>query len=270
MICCLSIANLLAALIFCAPLATCAELSVTTIRQPGSSLDTSLRNEADHAVRQAAAWLAAHQSVDGSWGNTTSIRLTSLALFALLSSGQPQFSEQQTRAALWLGQHNTNRLDSLDTQAWRLLALASALPKTVARTNVLSRFATPSRQLMQQATDEDRQLWLEALAAAGLADHSSHPILPTARDRLASTAASWPPQPDLSPACAWQLAHLINRAGGGRLVLNNTPLDWRADLAKRLINSQRHAAESSGFWTAPDGEDPIAATAFGILALLEL
>lgn len=270
MLCRLSTSNLLAALIFCISPALRAELGVNAIRQPGSSLDTSLRNEADHAVRQAAAWLAARQNADGSWGNTNRVRLTSLALFALRSSRQPQLSEQQARAALWLDRHGTNRLDSLDTYAWRLLALAAVLPETVARTNLLRRFAAAPSQLTRRATDEARQLWDEALSAAGLAPDLPEPAPPAARDRLAREAAAWPPHEQLSPACAWRLAHLINRAGGGQLVRDNAPLDWRADLAQRLINSQRRAAGSGGFWGARTGEDTIAETSFGILALLEL
>lgn len=271
MLCRLSITNLLTALFFCGGTARCAELGVTAIRQSGAPLDTSLRNEADHAVRQATIWLVARQNADGSWGATNQTRFTSLALFALSASRQPQLSGPQARAALWLDRHGTNRLDSLDTHAWRLLALASVLPDTAGRTNVLSRFAAPPPPLTCAATDEAHQLWSEALAAAGLAAPAFPvPTLRAARDRLAREAAAWPPHEQLLPACAWRLAHLINRAGGGQLVRDNAPLDWRTDLAQRLINSQRRAAESGGFWPAPAGGDPVAETAFGILALAEL
>jgi len=270
MICRLSTSNLLAALIFCVTAGLCRDLGVDSVRHPGSALDTSLRNEADHAVRQAAAWLAEHQNADGSWGSSNSIRLTSLALFALHSSRLPQLSEPQTRAALWLDRQGTNRTESLDTHAWRLLALAAALPDTMDRTNVLRRFAAPACRLTPQAADAARQLWTEALTAAGLAQDLPDNDLPAARERLARLADAWPPHGFSSSACAWETAHLINRAGGGQLVRDNTPLDWRTDLARHLINTQRRAAGTGGFWPAPAGEDPFAETAFGILALLEL
>jgi len=259
--------NPLVLLLFCAAMPVRADVTVAPVRQSGAPLDPSLRNEAGHAVRQAADWLAAQQNADGSWGGTNRVRFTSLALLALSVSHNPAFSEPCARAVLWLDRDATNRLDCLDTQAWRLLALVSALQNTPGRTNALCRFAKTAN-IPTDTNKEAARFWSEALAAAGLAAPPAEP--PGARDRLARVADAWPPPSALPTATAWQLAHLINRTGGGQLVRGNTPLDWRTDLTQRLINTQRRAPDHGGYWAAPTRDGTIAETAFGLLALLEL
>ena len=265
--CRLSMPNLLAALILSAALGSGADIGVTSIRQPGASLDTSLRNEVDHAAGQAAAWLAARQDAEGSWGVSNRVRLTSLTLLALHASRRPGCSEATARAALWLDARATNRLDDLGAHAWRLLALAQLLPDTPARPALLRRFTDAARPLEAEAAADARRLWAEALAAAGLGP-DPFPASDSA-GRLAALAAGWPPAP-ADNATAWQLAHLINRAGRGQLLRGNTPLDWRRDLAQRLVNTQRKAPSDGGYWEAPDLDARLAETAFGLLALLEL
>ena len=267
MVCRLSIMNPLVMLFFCAAMSLRANVTIAPVRQSGAPLDPSLRNEAGHAVRQAADWLAAHQNADGSWGGTNRVRFTSLALLALSVSHHPGFSEPCARAVLWLDRDATNRLDCLDTQAWRLLALLSALQGTTGRTNALCRFAKTTEP-PTDTNSETARFWAEALSAAGLASLPPEPA--AARDRLVRVADTWPPPPALSTATAWQLAHLINRTGGGQLVRGNTPLDWRTDLTQRLINTQRRASDIGGYWAAATLDGTIAETAFGILALLEL
>jgi len=267
MICRLSIMNLLVPLLFCAAMPVRADVGVALFRQSGAPLDPSLRNEVGHAARQASDWLAARQNADGSWGDTNRVHLTSLALLALSASRLPKFSEPCARAVLWLDRDATNRLDCLDTQAWRHLALVSALQNTPGRTNVWCRFAKTAGT-QANADNETARFWAEALAAAGLAPPPTEP--PDARGRLARVAAAWPPASPLSAATAWQLAHQINRTGAGQLVHNNTPLDWRTDLSQRLINTQRRASDIGGYWAAPTQDGTIAETAFGLLALFEL
>lgn len=263
----LSMPNLLAALTFSAAFGFSAGVGVTSIRQPGASLDASLRNESDHAVQQAAVWLIACQNTDGSWGKTNQVRLTSLALLALGVARPSDPAESTVRAALWLDSYATNRVSDLDTRAWRLLALAQALPDSPARSAALRRFSDAGRLFEAEASADARRLWSEALAAAGLGDI---PLpAPDATNRLSCLAATWPPRRS-DNAAVWQLAHLINRVGNGQLVRGNTPLDWRRDLAQRLVNTQRSAPSGGGYWDAPDTDAKLVETAFGILTLLEL
>ena len=263
----LSITNLLTALFFCGALGLRAEIAALPVRQPGASLDTSLRNEADHAVRQAALWLAARQQPDGSWGVSNRVRLTSIVLFALKVSSQPAYSEPCARAALWLDSTATNRTDDLGTHAWRLLALALALPETPGRTPFLRRLAERAPSDGCGASAGGQTLWREAAAAAGLAQPP--PPESDASNRLARAAAAWQPPLDCNRA-AWQLARLINRAGNGQLLRGNEPLDWRAGLAKTVINTQRRDSGGGGYWEAQNSDLMLAETAFGILALTEL
>ncbi|MEI7899612.1 MAG: hypothetical protein WCK89_05125 [bacterium] len=264
---CLSMLNLLSGLIcfaaFCAP----AEIGVTSIRQPGASLDLSLRNETAHAVSQAALWLRAQQKADGSWGVSNCVRLTSVILFALDASLQPGHSEATTRAALWLDTQATNRMATLETHAWLLLALSRVLPETPARTNLLQRISRVAQPLVPHASSEDRRFWSEVQSAAGVG--TPPPLPEKTRPCLADLARTWPPKlPDT--VTAWQLARLINQTGGGQLVCGNTPLDWRRDLAQRLVTTQRNVPACGGFWDAPDTDTKLAETAFGLLTLLEL
>lgn len=271
MTCLLSMPNLLHALIFCGALCAQAGIGVTTIRQPGAALDPSLRNEADHATRQAAAWLAARQQPDGAWGSADRTRLTSLALLALAVSRPQQHSDACARAALWLDAPPALTNDALGTHAWRLIALAQFLPDTPARTNLLRRFAQTAQPLgaeTSDATPGDRRLWREALFLAGL---GSEPPAPDAHDResLSRLAQAWPPVA-ADPEFAWHCARLINRAGAGQLTRGGAPLDWRRDLAQHLINTQRRATDKGGYWEAPCADAKIRATAFGLLTLQEL
>ena len=263
----LSMLNLLAALLFCLAPQTRAGLAVTSVRQPGASLDPSLRNETDHAARQAALWLAGRQGPDGSWGVTNRVRLTSLALLALTAANRPEQSDACARAALWLDAHTASRVDDLEAHAWRLIALARLLPESPARTNLLARYDTLAQPLIEKAAPSVRRLWCEARAAAGLG-HATPPPDGDA-DSLARLAKAWPPAAT-GNADAWQLARLINTCSAGQLVRNNTPLDWRRDLAQRLINAQRCDPADGGYWQAPSADAEIAETAFGLLTLLEL
>ncbi len=261
----LSILNPLSALICCAGLAH-ADLSVTLIRQSGASLDISLRNESDRAARQAARWLCARQHPDGSWGTTQRVTLTALALTALAASPHPEDQDVRTRAAFWLGHSTTTPLASLGDHAWRLLALTLALPDTPERgtyLEALSRRAPSS----DSSSADDRRLWQEALAQAGLGS----PPVPDAdtAELLARAAAAWPPPLSRSRA-AWRLARLINGAAGGHLTHGQATLDWRTHLAARLISTQKNDPHGGGFWGAETTDAQLAETAYGILCLLEL
>jgi hypothetical protein len=263
----LSMPNLFTALTFSATLGLCAGIGVTSIRQPGASLDTSLRNEAYHAQQQAVTWLVASQNADGSWGTSNQVRLTSLALFALSASHPSDPAESTVRAALWLDAHVTNSVTDLDAQAWRLLALAQALPDSPTRPAWLRRVSNAGRPLEAGASADSLRLWSEALNSAGLGE--APPPDQDATNRLARLAATWPPQCSDNRR-AWQQAHLINRAGNGQLMRGNTPLDWRRDLAQRLVNTQRNAPAGGGYWDGADVDTRLAETVFGILTLLEL
>ena len=265
--CSLSMQNLLTALIISAALCAPAEIGVTSIRQPGASLDPSIYNEADHSARQAAVWLYAQQNDDGSWGVSNRVRLTSITLLSLKAAGRPDHSEAIARAALWLDARATNRVVDLETHAWRLLALAQVLPDNPSRHVLLRRYADRARPSEAEAPAEVRRLWREALMTAGL---SAAPLAAApAPGCLASLAATWPPA-NAGNANLWRVAHLINCAGEGQLLRGNAPVDWRRDLAQCLVNTQRSAPSGGGYWDAPDADAKLAETAFGLLALLEL
>ncbi len=263
----LSIMNPFPWMFFCCALTISADVTVTSVRPSGASLDTSLRNEVDNALHQAAIWFRAQQHQDGSWGESNRVRLTSMTLLALKASRQPASSESCARAAVWLDGSSTNRIDHLGTHAWRLLAITYMLPDEPARTTLLRRLAGQALAAETGASTEALTFWHEALAAAGMA--SSVQTDSCASNRLTQIAASWPPVLT-NNADAWQLARLINRSSHGQLVRDNRPLDWRSDLAKHILNTQRRAPDGGGYWKASNLDGRIEETAFGVLCLLEL
>ena len=264
----MSIMNPLLAVVFCAALRLNADVVAASIRQSGAPLDTSIQNEVDRAVSQSVLWLCAQQRADGSWGGESNrVRLTAMVLCALNASRLPAASEPGNRAALWLGSTATNRIGALDTQAWRLLALVLVLPETKDRTALLRDLEGQAPAPTAHTPDWLRWFWRETVAAAGLGSPPQPDV--AASNRLAQVAADWPVNP-ASNASAWPLARLVNRAGGGQLVKDGVPLDWRTDMARQVIGTQRRDPVNGGYWNAQDLDGKLEETALGILLLLEL
>jgi hypothetical protein len=194
----LPITATLTALVLCAA-ALRADLAVSPARLPGSSLDTSLRNETDRAVRQAARWLADRQRTDGAWGESNRVRHTSLALSALAAARQPEHSDAIARAALWLGATETNRLTCLGDHAWRLIALSLAVSETPERGRLFNRLAGQRAQETSDASEDDLRLWREALVQSRLSPPPSRFMTPTP---AACSPGRPPPGRRRSPATA--------------------------------------------------------------------
>ncbi len=266
---CLSMTNLLVALVFSAASGFSADIGATLIRQPGASLDTSLRNELDHAVDLATEWLAAHQNADGSWGSETDrVSRTSIALLALTARTN-LYSDACARAAVWVDAHPPSDTDASDAYAWRMIALLSAAANTPGRSDLTQRLINEA--LPHAPTTNtwffSQLLWNDALALAG---QRVRPLSTSLAERkLQSYAADWPPLYK-APYCIWLPTHLINRRSNGVLERNGTQLDWRRDIAQNVINSQRRDPAGGGYWGQSEGDDHIRETAFGILTLLEL
>ncbi len=265
----LSMLNLPAALIFSAACGFGASVGVTTIRQPGASLDTSLRNEREHAVDLAAEWLAARQGTDGCWGSETDrVERTSVALLAL-TARRSRHSDAVARAAVWLDAYPPAAGESGEAGAWRMLALLSVAPDTPDRAGLARRLLreTPPPAADAATSFFSRLLWAEALALGGA---EVEPRLAAPAERtLAALAAEWPPD-TRAPASLWLMAFLINRTSGGRLESGGAPLDWRRDIAQTLLGDQRRDPAGGGFWFSAESDARIRQTAFGILALNEL
>lgn len=265
----MSIMNPLLAVVFCAALRLTADVvAAASTRQSGAPLDASIQNEADRAVSQSVLWLCAQQRADGSWGGESNrVRLTAMALCALKASRLPAAADPVNRAALWLGNTATNRIEALDTQAWRLLALVLVLPETKDRAALVRDLESQAPAPTARTPDWLLWFWRETVAAAGLGSPPRPDV--AASNRLAQVAADWPVKLT-GNAGAWQLARLVNQAGGGQLVKDGAPLDWRTDMARQVISTQRRDPVNGGYWNAHDPDAKLEETALGILLLLEL
>jgi len=259
--------NPLLSIIFFAALRLYSDIAASALRHAGAPLDTSIQNEADRAVGQAVLWLCAQQHPDGSWGASNRVQTTSMAVCALKASRRSAAREPAIRATLWLGGTVTNRIESLDTHAWRFLALFLALPETSERTALLLRLKASAQFAFAGATGHQQRFWQETVAAAGLGATPAPAC--GASNRLARVAADWP-SCLTNNAGAWHLARLINRDGRGQLIDGNTPLDWRTDLARQVIDTQRRDTLNGCYWNAQGQDGKITETALGILSLLEL
>lgn len=246
-----------------------AQLTVDQIRLPGAALDLSTRNEVGNAIRLACDWLASRQNPQGAWGVSNDVSLTSIALTALCVSRNPQHSDSQTRAALWLKSTADHQIADMDTHALRLLALSLALPDAPVRSNLFASLSAKAQAASNVCPPlpADAELWCLAAAAAGL-----RPAAAPARNaeaRLGEIADHWPPFP-----CAnrelWRVAKTINQDGQGVLTRGDTRLDWRSETAGHLLGAQRREPQGGGYWDAPDQDRRILETAWGILALSEL
>ncbi len=89
---------------------------------------------------------------------------------------------------------------------------------------------------------------------------------------LEQTAKAWPL---LGSTCAkdwWALACSLNRARIGKAgAIAGKSIDWRKDIAKHLITSQKMTDKGDGYWASgkPDVSD-IAETAFMLMVFFEL
>ena len=107
----------------------------------------------------------------------------------------------------------------------------------------------------------------EALALAGATNAPT--AAPTPQTEFDRIAKAWPDS-TRNAAEMWRIARLINARPDGQLVLGQTPLDWRRDLAQILITAQRSDPKGGGYWDAPTEDRRIEETAFALLTLLEL
>ncbi|MEI6211886.1 MAG: hypothetical protein WCR06_09715 [bacterium] len=273
-------------------------------------VSVSLQNEINAAVDRGRGWLVASQNVDGSWGSDTScVPLTALAALSLAHNASPEEKRAIDKAGQWLLTPEVARAacDNIEGLIWRELALQAITfphpPRTaaffqglqiLAATNFISPF---SRMLIQEAVPS--QIGLLPFPASTDATNATHIIeaclgsmpqgtltapSPALRRLLMRLAADWGAgdMPCTSQLASmrqyWVLAHFINRAGSGSLADEQGRLvDWRNDLARKLVATQSIDArkQGNGFWRGERGaadwaSHPVAETAFALLALDEL
>lgn len=264
-----SMTKLSAALVFSLAAQVCTALPVASIRNAGDSLDPSIQNEAGRAESQAALWLTARQQPDGSWGTSHRFRTTALALLALAANGRREQSDACSRAVLWLEANASNHISrgEIEPHAWYVIALTRLVADSPARTNLLARYARRAAPALNTATPDARRIWCEALALAGATNAPT--AAPTPQTEFDRIAKAWPDS-TRNAAEMWRIARLINARPDGQLVLGQTPLDWRRDLAQILITAQRSDPKGGGYWDAPTEDRRIEETAFALLTLLEL
>ncbi len=265
----MSISNTGLSLFWALALQAAAQTPVDQIRLPGAAIDLSSRNEVVNAIRLASDWLASKQNPQGSWGVSNNVGVTSVALTAMCVSRHQKYSDNQTRAALWLKNTADLQIADLETHALRLLALSLTLPESSVRSNLFSSLIAKAKSTTDvcPAKPEAEELWHLATAAAGL--HTAAEPHQTIKVSLRQIANNWPPFPCGNRAIC-RAAKTINRAGEALLTLGDIRLDWRSETAIFLLGSQRRDLTGGGYWDAPDHRRRILETAWGILALAEL
>jgi len=243
----------------------------------------SLQNEVNAAMDRGRQWLMASQKPDGSWSGTNQIAVAAVAVLALWNRATPEARRAASNAVTWL--HADEGPDAplrpgwrrQEPLAWREMALsvAGGHPETARRSEIRvlrpirpGGGALPLPRLLEEC--------IRAMPPTG--DTAS----PDVTNALARLAAAWTAEgpaltANLSAARQiWLYARFINRAGGGSLAAaDGRVLDWRNDLARRLVATQRiDAGRGGGYWQSDAVADwasrPVAETAFALLALDEL
>lgn len=261
----LSIINLLGVLFFCRDAAAAAGPDIIAARQPGASLDTSVRNEADNAMRLAAEWLTARQHPDGSWGSPdASAVLTPIVWFALEGMGNAVDAMARHRAAVWLDNHPPGDNAPFDAYLWRLLAMLHGPPDSPFKTVGVELKTVEA--LAPNASAYSRWLWRET---DFLLTSSGPYLTDSAKRQLALIAADYPLDTQ-NTETFWFFARLINRYSKGVWIRGTEVLDWRNDFGLALINMQRKDPARGGYWNGATDDAKIRATAFALLALHEI
>lgn len=237
----------------------CGSLAAAPFLRIGSGpLNASVQNERDAALDRATAWLVAHQSPEGFWGNSNVVA-TAVAALAIRGDREtlpPQDSNAVQKAISWLcSSACTNAIatsiqakdfnilsNSLRARAWHHLALTVLCPAPSATNNIygVARYGS----ILHHNT-------FDAMASAELAENlaillkgkfAGHPRAPVQDPAglFIAAASSDPPSSEVrnfaerlarvwsdgepgvwldNPEAAWWLARSINRATGGNLTL---------------------------------------------------
>jgi len=257
----LSIMNLLGVLLFCGRGAAAATVGIPHASQPGASLDLSLRHEADNAKRLAADWLAARQNPDGSWGSTNlNTVLTPIAWFALHGMGDAVDAIACGRAIVWLDSQPLGPGARFDAGLWRRLLIRHAFADSPERQKREEAICDATRELVSDAPAYSLWLWHEAGHERNLGGSAT---------RYLALAAPDYPMDTRNPETLWFFARLINRYANGVWLRGTDALDWRSDFARALINAQRKGPVG-GHWDGDTDDAKLRATAFALLALMEI
>jgi len=266
----LSIKKLVTGLFFCGiPLLRAQEVAIHPIRHPGGSLDASIRNEVDHAIRSAADWLIAQQRPDGSWGSTNvAFEETARVCLALSLTQSSSCSSPIANGMEWLDAHPIPDTPARSTCAvWRVLAWSSILKQTPEKEARLQALTNAIALPPEPGILLSNMLIYEAHYQAGSPPGPfSESILRAQLNQCAKIVMKLP----IDTETFWALSHYINQYNKGIMDAASGAEDWRDRVAQSLINTQRKAPADGGFWDDRTADLRIRATAFGLLALLEL
>ncbi len=173
-----------------------AQLAAPNRRERGGPLGLSIQNEVDAAQQRARDWLVAAQHPAGDWDATNRCGATAIALVALCSGDAPP-AASVARAASWLAARAPAELAtcSIETRAWRLLALALTA-------NTPDRLAAEATSLATElqrrpATDSSPIVWTTLQMALAAAPSASFPVR--------SPAVAPPAATNWVERCAWAM-----------------------------------------------------------------
>lgn len=298
----------MATLLACAGEEATSQLATKPSPRLSGPVSLSLQNEINAAVDRGRDWLISQQNADGSFGTNSGNRIenTSVATLALLHNATSNELAAAIKAGNWLAK---NTCSVLEVESWRKLALLTAWVTAVtgkpANSNLVSNAETWRKQMLQVlphlpqssiGPDPLCDLLLNIMGHSSAPTNSvpdnllfeclktaTHmPVTPTATNVLIRLASSWPISlNETNRQYSWSFqdwifARFINRAGGGTLAdAQGKIVDWRNDLAQKIVDSQTSAnGGKGGFWQDAEAKSwtgqPIAATAFALLALDEL
>ena len=238
-------------------------LPVKKLREPGDSLDISIRQELEHAAHNGTLWIKRQQKKDNCFGDTETQRCTALAILALSGDESIENTAIISNAVNWLAlnlrkQETTN----ITTAAWSCAALT--VGQSINRDKWPQCATSTFLRRNYDETNEDTALLCSEILL------STDPAADKLNLKIKQVNEANINHSKISLLKMWLNSRSINSRGGQLLTKKGNRIDWRGIYAEKLIGRQKIDPKGGGYWAGKTSAETICNTALSILISKEL